>query len=824
MTTDDRTGTTSEARGNFMASIHPAIRARRPRRHGRHLRFAARRGVASVLAMMFLVIFGSLAAAMAVVATGNLRTADVSLRVSRATSAAETGLVYGTWILEREATRFVVRKGDIDADFADDLWRGTWNTGTDGEVSVLDPEGYTSASPARSLAEAVRDAHLAGEHAEAIEPGDVGLPAIDDGTGALDVRPIRVSPDPNAPWFRLRYEPIPGESAIRVVSEGVDREVRRTLSIVVSLDKRIEYAVVSPNRIMIGKNVLIVGPLGTRFGENEGELNGGNGDPLDMRSDMRWLTPALDAELDAFEALLATNDVDDDGRLRPAHPVESQGLEPNFMDLDGDEFVDEFDLFLNAFDLDDDGRVVYDADLAGGATVEFEGVDDQFAHLVDNAIPDRNGDGVVDADDTLLGWRDGILDSWDRYAKVQGRLAFAVARSDWEAEHGGPVRTVVRGSIRAGTDVPAMSFGLDEDQLRLVTTEMFGDTAAYYFDRASNGETFEDQVAAGVSEGGEALLPGEEDHPGYETTPLGSSNPYDLYLRPIFRDMTFRDVEIPVGTNALFENCTFVGVTYVRTDPDCQDVNWNYAGALEDADPGPGFVIRTRFEGLVSNHPELGEIPDSKPLSNNLRFENCTFLGALAGDTPGEYTHWRNKIQITGATRFFSDPEDPEVLAQPDGEDLHDLLLTIPPEVRAELQKSSIMMPGWSVDVGSFTNEVDEDDLDATARVDLRGVIIAGILDIRGTAHVRGTLLMTFRPISGEGPLYYDGQADAFNTTIGYFGPDDGDGEGSDPLSPDFEGFGEIVLEYDPDLVLPDGIPWPILAEPVAASYREGAP
>ncbi len=815
MTVKDRIATISEAGSTVMTPI---------RRARLHRRRPAPRGVASVLAMMFLVIFGSLAAAMAVVATGNLRTADVSLRVSRATSAAETGLVYGTWIIEREASRFVARKGEIDPDFADDLWRGTWNPTADGKVEVLPPEGYTAASPARSLAEAVRDAHLAGEHAEAIEPGDVALPAIDDGSGALDVRPIRVSADPNAPWFRLRYEPIPGEAAIRIVSEGVDREVRRTLSIVVALDKRIEYAVVSPNRIMIGKNVLIVGPLGTRFGENDGELNGGNGDPLDMRSDMRWLTPALDAELDAFEALLAMNDVDDDGRLRPAHPVEGQGLEPTFMDLDGDEFVDEFDLFLNAFDLDGDGRVVYDADLAGGATVEFEGVDDQFAHLVDNADADRNDDGVVDADDTLLGWRDGILDSWDRYAKVQGRLAFAVARSDWEAEHGAPVRTVVRGSIRAGTDVPAMSFGLDEDRLRLVTTEMFADTAAYYVDRASNGEAFEDQVASGVASGGEAILPGDEDHPGHETTPLGSSNPYDLYLRPIYRNITFRDVEIPVGTNALFEDCTFIGVTYVRTTPDCQDVNWNYAGALEDADPGPGFIIRTRFEGLTSSHPELGEVVDSKPLSNNLRFEGCTFLGSLAGDTPGEYTHWRNKIQITGATRFFSDPADPEVLAQPDGDDLHDLLLTIPPDVLTELQKSSIMLPGWSVDVGSFTNEVDEDDLDATARVDLRGVIIAGILDIRGTAHVRGTLLMTFRPISGEGPLFYDGQADAFNTTIGYFGPDDGDGEGSDPLSPDFEGFGEIVLEYDPDIVLPDGIPWPILAEPVAASYREGAP
>ena len=37
--------------------------------------FASRRGVASVLAMMFLIIFGSLVAAMGVASTGNVRTA-----------------------------------------------------------------------------------------------------------------------------------------------------------------------------------------------------------------------------------------------------------------------------------------------------------------------------------------------------------------------------------------------------------------------------------------------------------------------------------------------------------------------------------------------------------------------------------------------------------------------------------------------------------------------------------------------------------------------------------------------------------------------------
>ena len=55
-----------------------------------------RRGVAAVLAMMFLVLFASLAAVMAVVAQGNVRTAHSSLRISRALSGAESGRAFAT--------------------------------------------------------------------------------------------------------------------------------------------------------------------------------------------------------------------------------------------------------------------------------------------------------------------------------------------------------------------------------------------------------------------------------------------------------------------------------------------------------------------------------------------------------------------------------------------------------------------------------------------------------------------------------------------------------------------------------------------------------
>ncbi|MHC5009131.1 MAG: hypothetical protein ACYTGF_17430, partial [Planctomycetota bacterium] len=118
-------------------------------------RFSARRrGVSSVLAMMFLVIFGSLAAAMAVVAQGNLRTADSAMKVSRAMSAAETGMVFATRRLAEQSNRFVVEKGVIDVDYAEDLWKGTFDEGADGAVVVLPPDGYSEPSVPAGVAEA----------------------------------------------------------------------------------------------------------------------------------------------------------------------------------------------------------------------------------------------------------------------------------------------------------------------------------------------------------------------------------------------------------------------------------------------------------------------------------------------------------------------------------------------------------------------------------------------------------------------------------------------------------------------------------------------
>ena len=252
------------------------------------------------------------------------------------------------------------------------------------------------------------------------------------------------------------------ETRIRITSTGEDQGITRRVAMEFLVTKKIPYAVVSPNRIMIGKNVLVEGPLGTRFGTAPGELNEGNGDPLIMRSDFRYLDEELDARLDELDLAIAQFDVDGDGRIRPNHPIEGEALGSgsDMEDLDDDQYVTEFDLFLENFDDDGDGRVVWDTERAEEAgiddvSIEFEDVDNQLARLIDQSFPDRNLDGVID-DMDVQSYDDGVLDTYDMYAKA-GNLSFGVSEEDWNTANGGPWRQVVKGLVME-TDTAPVEF------------------------------------------------------------------------------------------------------------------------------------------------------------------------------------------------------------------------------------------------------------------------------------------------------------------------------------------------------------------------------
>jgi hypothetical protein len=811
-------------------------------RHTRRTSRLTRRGVASILAMMFMVIFSALAAAMAVVAQGNLRTAASALHVSRAMSAAEAGIVFAMKRLESEGKRFVIEKGVVDGDYAYDLWMGTYDQAADGIVDVLDPDDYTVSTPSGDgLVHALYDVHATDAHAfDGVITGDTSWPAIDSTSGTLRVKPIQLTTSgATGPYFVLKYEPIADQPYIRVTCMGVDQDITRTIQMDFRIGKKIEFAVLSPNRIMIGKNVRIEGPLGTRYGIVSGELDGVNGDPLVMVSDFYYLNNTLDNQLDTFFGEVQAHDVDGDNRLRPAHTLEAVGLSASYMvDNDGDEYVDDFDIFLGYYDANNDGMVLYDAALAAAAgigttTVEFD-VDLQLARLMDEALADRDGDGVTGtAADWGLGYRDGVIDSNDLYAKVHGRLAFAVDQTAWEAAHGESYQSVVNGPVRTDIDQSPVEFAVDAEDLRELTTDMFNDAQNYYDSATSSGLSFghdpmTDPSGAAIS--GQVLASINND-PGaaytppttWEGVPFGAAGSYDFYQRPTYENMTFSNVRIPMGNNGLFINCTFKGITYIEAHPANDDKHWNLAGALEEDAGNPGTYV-LRFEDLVnSDPPQVSGSPvyDTRPYSNNIRFDNCTFIGSVSADKPDQYTHWRNKVQYTGNTRFYIDEEDEDLDTQTDAAEIRSVIQGFSAAALEEMKKSSILMPGWSLDVGNFTNDQGVTP-DLTPKVNLKGVIVAGVLDIRGTADVFGTVLMTFRPVADEGPLHYGGQTEAFNTTIGYFDPSSGSLEGSSLADIIAQGFGEITIRYNPDALLPDGIPWPIYIEPETSTYYEG--
>jgi hypothetical protein len=956
----------------------------------------SRRGVVSVLSMMFVILFGSLGAAMAIMSRSNITTAATHQHVMRAMGAAETGLAIAHQRLAEASARFVIERGVVDGGFGQRVWTGNF-TAADGMVNILPPRTFIGPpTQPRGLAEALWHAH--GEDGNIVvdpQTGDISEPVIGDApvgtdpneyllthwvrTPAVALR-VQQRGRPRDVAFQIEYALLASGTAVRVFVTGYDfdyqsrgRAVTRRIVQDFEIVKRVNAAVLSPSKIMIGKNVLVEGDLGAIYTDVDVEY----GDPLIMRSDFWGLHPGLDAELSKLFEAIAEYDVDRDNRLRVNHPIEGGGL-PDYSnlgytgasaDVTGDGYLDEFDIFVMFFDQDRDGEVVLSEELtrgtpAQGRSPEFT-LDDQLAWLIDSSRPDRNGNGIfdfidnnnngkfepdvdelIDVDevdpaavpgelqgyirysggravlyrDQVLGFRDGVIDRRDQYAKVTGRLVFRVTEGEWIAGQGEDYMTRVRGPIRNEHGLSPVQFGALQQHLPEVTAATFTNSHTA-LRAAANGSAFEAQVAANLGipaselpnwnrnntgSGGTKYwhLAPDDDHDGlpdnwqgayFERSPFNSPYFSDWYYRPVYENMTFRNVQIPQGTNGLFINCTFIGVTYVRSRIDNSHPNWLLYGRLA-MNPQYGrpthFPRRERYEGesfptmlasfdrpvYMADPPlDRADIPDedrptyvnyyslpnppfdpvtgrrvidTKRYSNNIRFHDCIFVGSIVSDTPQVYTHTRNKLQFTGATRFVQQhptfPNDPSF--NPD------------PIIMPEIAKSSMMLPHYSVDIGTFNSDRNQD-------VRLKGLIVAGVLDVRGNASIHGALLLTFRAVRGQPPLRDvegrpTGNPAMFNASIGYFGPEDGDDESLDPntlpvhngerfvgwdltgdgladLGPwetptpeqmagdptparvPFHGYGAISLRFDPDLALPDGLLLPLGIQAMNSTYRE---
>jgi hypothetical protein len=954
----------------------------------------SRRGIASVLAMMFLIIFGSLVAAMAVASTGNIRTANMHLHVMRAMSAAETGLAVAEHRLNEASSRFIIAESDLDADISWALWKG--DSSLIGAYEVAPPrDGYTESVDPSGIADALVNAHS--EDANILTGFDyIDVPEIAsapsdltsgvyEGSYWVNTPPVLLTEwvDPDGtnppPAYQIRYAPLAGGQTIRVIVEGIvydfqrnNKPIRRIITRDYQIVKTVDQAIISHSKILIGKNVQIEGELGARFDEVDFEA----GDPIVMRSDFLGLDPVLDTKITEFLTGLSTNDMDGDNRLRVGHPVEGVGipadddfdgdgeLDGAFNDATQDGYIDEMDIFIRHYDTSGDNRVTLSADLIEGtqagfdaSTPEFVGsggevIDEDLALLIDAGRPDRNENGIfgfidtnndriyqpVDEDpadydgfhsafsDQELGWRDGYLDAMDRYAKVSGRLVFKVEASAWESGQG-PIEERLNGPIVPNDDDSALEFGADDLTLPDINASSFADTENALINAADGDEFWQqvaDQLGTGVStletwtldmnsvdDDDPHLFPvwDDADNDGmpdnhawayFENAPYNSPSFSDVYWRPVFENMVFRNVKVPVGLNALFVNCTFVGSTHIETYTQNVHSLWSEYGAnILDADGRPTpkfprFVYGDDAGEDTDNAPptlpdtavppeqlilmtdlsisplDTGDVPadeiasfgdsysllpdpividgkrvvNTKDFSNNVRFHDCLFVGSVVSDTPVEYTQVRNKLQFTGATRFTTvHPDEPDnTNLNPDENDM-DTILT-----------SSMMLPNYSVDLGSFNSPPEQN-------ITLQGAIIAGVLDARGNTTIDGALLLTFDPTHGEGPLVDVfgnpiGNPAGFNASLGYFGSDDGDYESIDPndlpivdgvriigydTNSDglvdvpydepqpvgstpipFNGFGKIRVRHDPNMRLPSGLMLPLSMPPVSGTYQEG--
>ncbi|MFN0010577.1 MAG: hypothetical protein ACKVS8_02920 [Phycisphaerales bacterium] len=919
-----------------------------------------RRAVVSVLAMMFLVLFGSLGLAMTISSKGNLRTASTQLHVYKALGAAETGLAVAKARLQEAAGRFIVDRGTMDGTYAAKLWSGTLSGG-DGQKTVLaPPSGFGEQSLPAGIAQAVVNVHAADSNTVTVS-GLASSPVVSSAPAGTDTSvyaasnwvvtaPVAIegaaaSGSLNAA-FQITYAPLANGTDIRIIATGfsslgtsgsgfsfrshaaaADRSLTRTISQDFRIVKRPRHAVLSPSRVLIGKNVQVTGDLATRYDETTFE----NGEPSRVKSDFYGLNATLDDILDALYVGVVASDIDGDNRLRTAHAGEAAGLptaatNPSlfadgaapFADATRDGYVDDFDLFLNFYGADD-GTGRKRVDLSGVAVPDTD-----LMYLVDSAVPDRNRNSVfgytdantngrweetevlLDDDDVVLGYLDGIIDYKDQYAKVRGSLSFKVTSAQWLADQGS-YKNFINGPISAKAGQAPVSFGVADSALPTIDASTFANPQATLSAKATGGFNAQVGTQIGWSSTDLANYPSANNQPGqpqywrasldnavvkaatgqdlWEKMPFNSPAFTDYYIRPRYVNMTFTNATIPKGNNGLFVNCKFIGVTLVDCETGNTNSNWNLYGRLKwdiaQAKPVPytdpldksDFLRYT--SGIVTDGPanyadfpdppviagqiRTGAARDTKLYSNNLRFHNCEFVGSIVAPTPSTFTHVRNKVQFTGSTRFRTMMTDSNeaTAANFSSSDV------------AELKKSAMILPNYSVDIGTFNSPTDSytgSNPPTPQSVQLTGTVIAGVLDARGNTTIDGSLMLTFDPTPGVGPLEYFGQSVGnpalFNTSLGYFGDEDGDGESLDPETlpleggikivgwdsdgdgladlphtprPDagqiasgaitavpFYGYGRVVLNWNPNLPMPDGIMLPVQAVALAGTYREG--
>ncbi len=693
-----------------------------------------RRGATAVLAMMFLMIVTTLTVGMYSMSMTNMQSAASLSEVTRARSAAESGLQWMQWRFVR-MSRPKTTIGVIDASTAGSLWPSIRSAiVTDLNTMTRTAERVTTTT------------------ATSITSSPISL----DGSDARFTIKVEQHPLVSGDTLDERY--------LRVTSTGTYGEIERSVSMEFKIDKKIKFAVVGKVPIQLGRNTIVEGPVAMATASKY--------PPIYMLSDFTHLASALATRVGQFEAMLEQQNKDYDGVISVNDTASyNAAVAQGFTDYDKSGYLDELDLFVQQYDTNGD-RAVSKSEFTNPGTGKL-----YDANLF--AAIDSLGSPLFAGDTDRFGYNDGKIDANDAYAKLRGQIVMATSASAWQASMSGgnTIYDMIKGPVESDTN------GAAPVKFSATTADML-DLSPANFEEACNNFKAKAGTAGGttvkttgVKITNTTLAASDANATAVtEKTPYGSTTYQATYKRPVFKNMTFKNVIVPKGLNALFDNCKFEGVTFVDTEKNITTSGGSVSTSPSDGSSWAGRKVSgdtfTKDKILLATGtPTSGQaITLGSQKGNNLRFNNCTFNGPLAGAYSTAYTHYANSWEFTGATLFDNQVD----------------------------QTATIVSPQVNIEMGSFTNP------DAAPST-LVGVVVAGNIDIRGTSIVDGSIIVT-----GDG---------AGNTTLGYFGASDSD---TNPTALPEGGYGRLNIRYNPTRALPDGINVAIDITPDAQTYEEG--
>lgn len=689
--------------------------------------------------MFFLTLATTLGLAMYAASTTTTASATNLVEAERARTAAESGLRWAAWRFTR-MTRPKTTVGNITASVATTLWPTIRTSISNDYAAMLTPAERTltwSGGKYKSASIAI---------------GNTGGGATD----ARFVVEMQQHPLYTGDPLDARY--------IRVTSTGTYKSATRSMSLDFKIDKKVKYAIVGKVPIQLGRSTLVEGPIAMATPDKY--------PPVYMLSDFRHLNSQLATKIDNFSAFLKLRHKGYDNRVSVNNPDEyNYAVSAGYSDTNGDSYIDEYDLFLKHYDANNDKKISsteftnpvtgqkYDADL-------FTAIDNLGGPLY-------TGDPLRD------GYQDGIIDNRDGYTKVRGQIALATTANAWESNLGSQdIQDMIKGPISPTdtTELP-VKFAATSTEMIDLNPANFEQCALGFKARSGTNAGTPSKTSTVIQN---TVLAASDANGGSvtEKTPFGSTVHQATYKRPKFQNITFKNVQIPKGLNALFDNCKFEGVTWVEGE---RDITTSGGSVTTNKDEGMNWAQRKSNSSYANFDKDKALISSGTPNSsqtrtegstkgNNLRFNNCTFEGPISGNYATAYTHFANSWEFTGSTLFNNKAD----------------------------QTATIVSPQVNIEMGSFTDP-------SAAPSTLIGVVVAGNLDIRGSGIVDGSIIIT-----GDG---------AGNTTQGWFGPSDAS---TDPSSPMPEGgWGRLNIRYNQYRALPDGINIAIDILPEIDTYLE---